>query len=183
MGVLLIGGKGRLAAAAVVGVTLAGAFVVLPTNEWIARFAAIAQTEDISGDSRALIWRDTLPMIRDYWVTGVGMGAYEPAFYQYKNVAPMATVDYAHNDYLQYLAELGIVGFGMGILVLGRCFYWMAIGLDKSRLVAGAWGAVAAMGMHSLVDFNMYIPANVMVLAWILGMGTAPGVSSEESGS
>ena len=117
--------------------TLTCPFVVLPTNEWIARFAAIAQTEDISGDSRALIWRDTLPMIRDYWVTGVGMGAYEPAFYQYKNVAPMATVYYAHNDYLQYLAELGIVGFGMGIFVLGRCFYWMVKGLDKKAAHLG----------------------------------------------
>ena len=105
------------------------------------------------------------------------MGAYEPAFYKYKNVAPMFTVDYAHNDYLQYLAELGVFGFGLGLAVLGRCFYWMALGLDKNRLVAGAWGAVAAMGLHSLVDFNLYIPANLLVMAWILGMGTAPGAS------
>lgn len=179
LGVLLMGGKGRLAAAIGTGALLAMAFLFLPTAEWIGRFASIAQSEDISADSRAMIWRDTLPLIRDHWAFGVGMGGYETAFYAYKNVAPMSTVDYAHNDYLQYLAELGAVGFGMALFVLGRVFYWMAAGLEKSWLVAGAWGAAAAMGMHSLVDFNLYIPANVLVLAWILGMATAPAMTEE----
>jgi hypothetical protein len=35
--------------------------------------------------------------------------------------------------------------------------------------VAGA-GALAAILLHSLVDFNLYIPANAMLLAWIAGM-------------
>jgi O-antigen ligase len=180
LGVLLLGGRGRLAAAGAVGLVLLVAFLVLPTDEWIARFASIAQTEDISGDARAQIWRDTLPMIRHYWVTGAGMGAYEPAFLPYKNVAPMNTVDYAHNDYLQYLVELGAVGFLIGLAVLGRCFYWLARGLDQNQLVAGVWGAVAAMAAHSLVDFNLYIPANAMVLAWILGLGTSTALTERQ---
>ena len=177
LGVLLLGGRGRVAAGVTVGAVLAVAFVVLPTAEWIGRFATIAQTEDISGDTRAQIWRDTVPMIRDHWAVGVGMGAYETAFLRYKNVAPMSTVDYAHNDYLQYLVELGLVGFAMVLGVLGRCLYWMGRGVEGSRLVAGAFGAVAAMGVHSLVDFNLYIPANALVLAWILGVATAPALT------
>jgi O-antigen ligase len=177
LGVLLLGGRGRLTAGLVTGVVLMGAFVVLPTNEWIARFATIAQSEDIGADSRAQIWRETVPLIRDHWVAGVGMGAYEPAFYRYKRVAPMNMVDYAHNDYLQYWAEWGLVGMAIGLGVLGRCLWWMGKGLEKSWVVAGAWGAAAAMGIHSLVDFNLYIPGNVLVLAWILGMGTAPALA------
>ena len=177
LGGLLLGGRGRLAAAGLVGAGLVVAFVVLPTDEWIGRFASIAQTEDISGDTRAQIWRDTVPMIREHLVTGVGMGAYETAFLRFKNVAPMNTVDYAHNDYLQYLAELGLIGFALALGVLGRCLYWMARGLGRSRMVAGAFGALAAMGAHSLVDFNLYIPANALVLAWIVGMATAPALT------
>ncbi len=94
---------------------------------------------------------------------------------KFENAAP--TVDYAHNDYLQYLAELGLIGFALALGVMGRCLYWMGRGLDRSRLVAGACGAVAAMGMHSMVDFNLYIPANALVLAWILGMATAPALT------
>ena len=175
MGMMLVGGRGKVLVG--VGLVLAGAFLLLPTDEWIARFASIARTEDISGDTRAQIWRDTIPLIRDYWKTGVGMGAYEVAFYKYKNVAPMGTVDYAHNDYLQYLAELGVVGFGLGLSVIGRCFYWMTKG--SGALVAGTWGAAAAMALHSLVDFNMYIPANVLMLAWILGLGAATALTEE----
>lgn len=109
-------------------------------------------------------------MIREHLVTGVGMGGYETAFLRFRNVAPMNTVDYAHNDYLQYLAELGLVGFLLALGVLGRCLYRMGLGLERSRLVA------AAMGVHSLFDFNLYIPANALVLAWILGMATAPAL-------
>ncbi len=180
LGVLLLGGRGRVAAAGVAGVVLAVAFVVLPTDEWIARFASIAQTEDVSADSRAQIWRDTLPMVKEYWKTGAGMGAYQAAFYRFKSVAPDNTVDYAHNDYLQYLVELGVVGFGLALGVAGRCFYWMGRGLERSWVVAGAWGAAAAMAMHSLVDFNLYIPGNVVVLAWILGVATAPAMTEEQ---
>jgi O-antigen ligase len=178
-GVLLLGGRGRAAAGLVVGLAVAGAFVLLPTDEWIARFATIAQTEDISTDSRAMIWRDTVPMIREHWMLGVGMGGYQTAFYRHKNVAPMNTVDYAHNDYMQYLVELGVIGFGLGLFVLGRCLAGMGKGLERSWVAAGAWGAVAAMGLHSLVDFNLYLPGNLMVLAWILGVGMGAGMTEE----
>lgn len=73
-----------------------------------------------------------------------------------------------------------IPGFLLALGVLGRCLYWMSRGLGRSRLVAGAFGAVAAMGAHSLVDFNLYIPANALVLAWILGMATAPALTEEQ---
>lgn len=177
LGVLLLGGRRRLAAAAFVGTLLLLAFLILPTGEWIARFADIAQTEEISAGSRAQIWRDTLPLIRDFWLTGTGMGGYQTAFYRYKDVAPMSTVDYVHNDYLQYFAELGLFGFSLGLAILGRCFYWMGRGLSGSLFTAGAWGAVAAMAAHSLVDFNLYIPANAMVLAWIIGLAASTAMT------
>jgi hypothetical protein len=34
-------------------------------------------------------------------------------------------------------------------------------------------GAFAAIGLHSMVDFNLYIPANAMLLAWISGVAAA----------
>ncbi len=37
----------------------------------------------------------------------------------------------------------------------------------------GVIGSIVAIGLHSLVDFNMYIPANAMTLAWIVGLGSA----------
>ena len=44
-------------------------------------------------------------------------------------------------------------------------------------------GAIVALGLHSLVDFNLYVPAIAMVGAWELGMGEGlPAVVKWEIG-
>ena len=152
-----------VAAGLLVGVVVL--FIYLPPDRLIARFAELAATEDITADTRMEIWRETLGLIKAYRWTGSGAGSYESAFYRYKTVAPMNTVDYAHNDYLQWLAELGLVGFGIWlVVVLGV--------MRRARWHPAALGALAAIALHSVVDFNLYIPANAMAVAWMAGIGT-----------
>jgi O-antigen ligase len=87
----------------------------------------------------------------------------------------MHTVDYAHNDYLQVLVEFGIVGFLAGLVFLLRLL-WKAIrAATYSYSVDGRYLAIACVGsitilLHSLVDFNMYVPANSMLFAWVAGL-------------
>ena len=39
----------------------------------------------------------------------------------------------------------------------------------------GLIGALVAIGLHSLVDFNLYIPANALAVAWLLsGLSVSP---------
>ena len=40
-------------------------------------------------------------------------------------------------------------------------------------------GAFAAIGAHSFVDFNLYTPANAMLLAWISGIAASLDVTPE----
>jgi hypothetical protein len=40
-------------------------------------------------------------------------------------------------------------------------------------------GSFAAIGLHSFVDFNLYIPANALLLAWISGVALATGKEAE----
>jgi len=169
---------------------LAGAigFVFLPTDQLIARFANIAATEDISTDDRARIWQDTRRMIGDYAVTGCGLGAYEPSFVRYQTVAPMQTVNFAHNDYLQVLAETGGAGFAL-VLAMGL---WVSLGAvrtaaeaenSNARYIALACcGSLTAIWLHSLVDFNLYVPANSMVAAWVLGLAEGVRRRPERAG-
>ena len=115
-------------------------FIYLPTDELISRFATFAQTDEISKDTRAELWRDTKPMIAAYWLTGSGLGTYESAFARFKNTAPMSTADFAHNDYLQAWAELGTIGFVLGWLLVGR-IWWRLGRMVPARPRAPRMGA------------------------------------------
>jgi len=147
----------------------------------IVRFADLAATEEITADMRVEIWRESWQLVAAYPVLGCGLGAYEPAFLRYKKVAPMNRVDFAHNDYLQVLAELGVIGFAavlaLGLMVLGRAVGAGTASESYQERYAGlaAAGALTAILLHSFVDFNLYIPANTMLVAWIGGMAMALG--------
>ena len=164
----------RVALGALAALVVAG-FVFLPPDALIGRFAELAATEEIPADTRAQIWRQTLDLIREYPVFGCGLGGYEAAFLKHKRVAPLNAVDYAHNDYLQGLAEMGVAGFAIVAALVGTLMVRAARRAahprpEQRRLAAACAGALAAMLLHSLVDFNLYIPANAMALAWICGL-------------
>ena len=159
-------------------------FVFLPTDELIGRFASFAQTEDVTQDTRAEIWRDTGELARAYPVFGAGLGSYETALLKYKTAAPDNTVDYAHNDYLQVLAETGVVGLALALGLAGYVFWRVGrvVRWERGRqnwwLAVGLSGGLAAMALHSLVDFNLYIPANALALAWLAGLAASEGLEA-----
>jgi O-antigen ligase len=154
----------------------------LPTRELILRFADLAATEEISKDTRVQIWNDTGKLIDAYRWTGCGLGAYERGLYRFKTAAPVNRVDFAHNDYLQMLSELGIIG-AMLVGLLGTWVLWRTLlvvlfmrGQPNWEMAVGLLGAFLAIGLHSLADFNLYIPANALALAWLAGVAVSPGL-------
>ena len=170
----------------VVTVGLAAGAVLLPSAPLIARFSDLAHTDDITADTRAQLWRDTVPLIKDYPLFGCGFGAYESCFLRYKTVAPMNTADFAHNDFVQALAELGVLGFAAGmafaagaLIAAGRRMLY-AQSVDERYLAIACIAAMSAMLLHSLVDFNMYVPTNAMVFAWIAGVAGAAVHTAED---
>jgi O-antigen ligase len=139
---------------------------------------------DLTGQSgdlefRIQIWSDTLHVVAAYPWTGCGLGAYEHGFYRFKTVAPTNTVDFAHNDYLQILAELGIPGLllvaVLGGWILKRTLKLVVLMRDGPDwdLAVGLLGALLTFGLHSLAEFNLYIPANALALAWLAGVATS----------
>lgn len=130
-----------------------------------------------SEETRDEVVRDTLPMIGDFWLTGTGAGSYYSAFPGYRGSDIHGFYDHAHNDYLQILAEHGIIGFGLlSFIVLTSL--WQAIQamrLRKSNTYKGlAFAplmATSALLLHSLTDFNLQIPANAATYIVLLAMG------------
>ena len=114
--------RARIAAALAVILFLAAAFFLLLPDGFIARHAGVATTDGLLSEGRVSLWSETLDLVRAYPVLGCGFGAYQSAFYQFKRSWPHVTDDYAHNDYLQLLAELGPLGLLSGLWLGGGIF-------------------------------------------------------------
>lgn len=90
---------------------------------FVKRLATITDTHYQSNTERILIWHSAFNMFKDHPITGVGLGQYKDN-YQHKYISPKAKepkLSHAHNNFMQMLAENGIIGFA-GFLILISCF-------------------------------------------------------------
>jgi len=135
------------------------------------------QTLKVSYEDRFLIWSSTSRLIRNFPLTGTGLGTYELAYAPYKPQRYGALiVDHAHNDYLELISEVGVAGFAPWLAFYLSFFLFTMHAWFKRRnhfsrfLGAGGLVAATAMLVHSLADFNLQIPANAMLLFLIMGL-------------
>ena len=156
-------------------------FIFLPTNELLRRYAqaVIEVSETEEPETRLQDWRETIPLIRSYPLFGCGFGGFSLAFPKFKTVTPMLTANHAHNDYLEITAEAGLPGAAIFLLLLGVT---LQTSLHRAFTTKrrSAWalslasnGALAAILLHSTVDFNLYIPANAMIVSWIAALAAS----------
>ncbi|MDD8026464.1 MAG: O-antigen ligase family protein [Acidobacteriota bacterium] len=135
--------------------------------------------DNLLQDGRPQYWASVLHMVSDSPLTGTGWGTFGAVYPSYETVALEGRLLHAHNDYLEALAELGIVGF---LLLLGLILWPL---LDAFRTWAkrrhpgikglgmGGFVAVSAMLIHSLTDFNLHIPANAVLFSVVLALTVA----------
>lgn len=142
-----------------------GGTLLLSSSDFIQRLLE-ADAED-----RTLIWRGTVRMILAHWRTGTGPGTYPVAFAQFQPPGFSSRYDMAHNDYLQFTAELGI-GLPVLIVWMGVTLYrhgWLKIKTSPSRLTKatslGSLAGITAILVHSVSDFNLHIPANALLFS------------------
>lgn len=121
---------------------------------------------ELSADIRLQIDRDTLNMVRQRPLLGWGQGTFAEVYPRFRSFYTDSAVNAAHNDFLQVLAETGIIGFGIMIWFL-ICVLRLAWGKSHKwpSNINGAVSVAALVGIcgilvHSFFDFNMQIPAN-----------------------
>jgi hypothetical protein len=140
---------------------------------------------DSSLDSRLEIWRATTLMWRDHPWFGVGPAHFDYRFREYRPETLQERPDRAHNDYLNLLADWGLAGgvivfAGMGIFIVSARKIWPHVrrsesdfGSGQSNRFAfflGATCGLAALAVHSAMDFNLHIPANALVGVMLLAL-------------
>jgi O-antigen ligase len=165
-------GKGLLIL--VLFLMIAGYSLYIGVEYPISRF----DTFELGLEARLNYVKNTLKMFDDYRLTGVGVGNFQYAYPMYQSPGQhLMLLDFAHNDWVQFLAEAGIVGFLLLLVGMGYSVFKI-LRLWKKRsdpfavsLGAGALGAIVAMALHSFSDFNLHIPANFLILLAIMAIG------------
>ena len=120
--------------------------------------------------SRMTIWRETLPVIADFPLTGTGLGTYSRAMLIYQRTTPQILFNHAHSEYLQLVAEGGLLLTLPAVIALGA---WLELARRRLRddhrevmwiRIAAAAG-MAGVGVQCLWDTTLRMPANGLLFA------------------
>lgn len=107
-----------------------------------------------------------LPLAMEKPLVGEGAGSFEAVFPEYAGEDVRSHFDHAHNDYMQFIIEYGLIGslplLAFALLALWRALQalWRRESLFCSGIGFGAAMGIISIGIHSAVDFNLQIPAN-----------------------
>lgn len=154
--------------------------MVLPESI-INRFTSIGDMKDSSTSYRVYIWMGTLAMVKDFWISGIGMGqeAFTEVypFYSYNGiVAP-----HSHNLFLQILVESGIGGL-LVFLAIVLFFikkmmtgykYGGGKGQELSSMIVAISAGVCGFLLQGMFD-NCFYNYRVLLMFWcVIGMAMA----------
>ncbi len=125
---------------------------------------------------RPIAWKEALRIIKDYPFIGVGLGNFRNIFPLYKSPELKSFWDHAHNEYLEYLVDTGVIGFILFYLAIFWCLFiivkrWyqrserFCVGIGLGGMVA-----IFSLLMDNMVTFNLHIPAISFIFFLILGI-------------
>src|SRR5579885_634073 len=139
--------------------------------------------------SRLGYWRDSIPLIRDFPVLGIGLGGFQDLFPRYQSPpwSPLSVRE-AHNDYLELAADTGLLGAALllwfGLSATIRICRGLRTAPPEVLPVVGAlMVGLGAIAFQELSDFALQIPANAVLFAIFLAlaMRLAGGVRPDGS--
>ncbi len=153
--------------------------VILGSTPVTKRGLTVIEQESSSLAGREIGWAGTIDMIKDHPLLGVGPSNYATAFTRYQPPGVSSRFYHAHNDYLQFTAELGVlfipVLVWLVIVFFKTGFKKLKHPSRQSRWITmSAMGGVVAILAHSAGDFNLQIPSNALLFTLLAAQVTAP---------
>jgi O-antigen ligase len=160
---------------------------------WFGVDAVAARLETIwSGEalqeSRAPVWSQLRPLVRDFggWGSGYGTLQYVEPLHRSPAQDPDLVVDHAHNEYLEAIIEGGVPRLALSLLAIGLLYWlgWRALrryaGRSAAGLALGALFGITAVVIHSVGDFGLHTPAITVLFAVLAAQLSALGASRRE---
>jgi len=150
----------------------------LGVSQVLQRFSSV-QSLEVTAGKRASMRRDTWRIFLDHPFAGTGLGTLQIVYPAYETLYDAKIVNHTHNDYLEALAETGLLG--------GLCCAWfigalLTKSLERLRRFSHSFagtlqfsGFVACGGflVHGLVDFNLHIPSNALLFFLMAHLASA----------
>jgi len=174
----------RMAAVGIVALAAVALILWIGAGKAIERFSTLP-SGDTSLARRGTMVRASAEIVRDHPIFGAGLGTIVAVYPRYETYYDGRVVEHVHNDYMEGLAETGIVGGLCGLAFL-TLLYMQARGDFEaeqghfSRAIhAGAIVAVSGLLLHSFVDFNLHIPSNALLFLVQCHLATCTPLPSE----
>lgn len=169
----------KLALSVLLAFSVVAGAVFVGGDTSFSRFVETAASKDIT-TNRMHIWRVTTQVIAANLPFGAGFGAFGQAYTPFDDLSGLERVEQAHNDYLQVLADAGIVGAAIGglflFLLIRTARRSIAVNNRFRRGVAmGAVSGIFAVLIHSLFDFVLHTTAVAVLFLTLIGLIIAAG--------
>jgi O-antigen ligase len=132
-------------------------------------------TGNYIGNNRIDYWANALAMFRNFPLFGTGLGTFKYAYFLYGQET--GWVNHAHNEYVENLADMGILAFAfyfalLAILAFSLLRMWNSRRHPEVKpVVLGVLTAMFAAFFHSFFDFSLRIPANAFLFLMLLALG------------
>jgi O-antigen ligase len=150
----------------------------LGVQQLVERFSSL-QSLEVTAGKRASMRANTWRIFLDHPWTGTGLGTLQLVFPAYETLYDGRIVNHAHNDYLEGLAETGVAGglccvWFLGVLLFGSLRRLTELDGSFASILQLS-GLIACLGFltHSLVDFNLHIPANALLFFLMANLATS----------
>ena len=140
---------------------------------------------------RTTVWKTAFRQWQGEPLVGTGLGTFTNFARQYRLRSDALDDIFAHNDWVQALAEIGLIGAGLGfcVLLVHLSSGWRSVVVDlrqriaaggspvslKAAIQMGAMSSLAAFAVHSFFDFNMQVPANALLGCVSMAILASPG--------
>ncbi|HEX8027323.1 MAG TPA: O-antigen ligase family protein [Vicinamibacterales bacterium] len=165
---------------AVAAMGLVAAVLFVDIAGWTTR---LEESLDTTGDrNRITIWRESAPVLRDFWVTGTGTGTYSDAMVKYQqskvwipSMGRWAHFNNAHSHYLQVAAEGGLLLLAPVLTALALLvkFGRRALRQDRGEMQWARIGAAAGLvgiAVQSVWETSLVMPANAILCGAVAGL-------------
>ena len=165
--------KKRIGPLAFIGLALLLMIMTAGWDKIEERFEQLGEEQHLR---RAEVWKDSLQIVKDFPLLGTGFGTFGNIYPKYQTHSSTALYDHAHNDYVEMLTDMGLLGFAaFGALCTGFVILVFRQWLSRHRAYVKAMGAggmasCGAMFIHGMTDFNLHIPSNAMLLTVVAGI-------------